>query len=64
MSRYAYALFFAVMTGGVAAGVAGVVIGELTNDVGWAPAASGITGLVLAVVVFATVLRATRDDCD
>jgi hypothetical protein len=59
VSRYAYALFFALMTGGVAAGVAGVLLGELTDDAGWAPAASGITGVVLAALVFLALLRAS-----
>ena len=66
VSRYGYALFFAVMTGGVTAGIGGVVLGEITDDAGWAPLASGLAGLCLAVVVYLAVLRAAtstlRDD--
>ena len=60
MSRYAYALFFALMAGGVTAGIGGVVLGEVTDDASWAPAATGIAGLVLAALVFVLVLRASE----
>lgn len=59
MGRYGYALFFALMAGGVAAGIAGVVAGELSRDAAWAPVAGGIAGSGLALLVFTAVLRAT-----
>ena len=49
MARLGYALFFAVMAGGVAAGIAGVVLGALFDDTPtWARAASGAVGLAVA----------------
>ena len=60
MSRYAYASFFALMAGGVTAGIGGVILGEITNDASWAPAATGIAGLVLAGLVFVLVIRASE----
>jgi hypothetical protein len=62
VSRYAYASFFAVMSGGVGAGVAGVVVGELSGDAGWGPVASGLIGTVLGAFVFALILRAAPSD--
>ena len=64
MSRYAYALFFGVMTGGVSAGIGGVVVGALSDDASWAPAASGAVGLALGLVVFAAVMRASAEPRD
>ena len=61
MGRYGYAAFFAVMGGGVSAGIAGVLIGTMfRDDPGWAPLASGLVGLALAALIFSAVLRATR----
>ena len=58
MARYGYASFFAVMAGGVAAGITGVAIDALWRvDPSWAPVASASVGLVSALAVFATVLR-------
>lgn len=62
MSRYGYALFFSVLTGGVATGIAAVAIGTVADDPPWAPAASGSVGLTLAVLVFVAVLRATEPE--
>ena len=62
MARYGYAAFFAVMAGGVTAGIAGVLIGALSEpDPGWAPAASGGSGLALALIAFFGVLRASEN---
>lgn len=61
MGRYGYSAFFAVMGGGVSAGMTGVVIGGLTSeDPAWAPLASGLIGLALAALIFFVVLRTTR----
>ena len=61
MGRYGYSACFAVMGGGVSAGMAGVVIGGLTSeDPSWAPLASGVIGLVFSALIFGVVLRATR----
>jgi hypothetical protein len=63
MARYGYALFFAVMAGGVAAGVTGVVLGALFDDApGWSRVLSGAVGLGMATVVFKTIARAEPPD--
>jgi membrane protein implicated in regulation of membrane protease activity len=59
MARLGYALFFAVMAGGVAAGIAGVVLGALLDDPSWARIASGLLGLAVATLTV-RVLRRTE----
>jgi hypothetical protein len=59
MARYGYAVFFAVMAGGVAAGVTGVALGALFDDTpGWARALSGLAGLASAAIAFKAIARA------
>ncbi len=62
MSRYLYAIFFALMTGGVTAGIVGVLVGELSSEAGWAPALSGVCGTALALLVYVAVLRASSEE--
>ena len=63
MARYGYALFFAIMAGGVAAGVAGVVLGEVFGgESSWAAPVSGVVGLLVSALVFGAVLRSSHPD--
>ena len=62
MARYGYALFFAVMAGGVAAGIVGVVLGALFDDTpAWARAISGVVGLAIAALTFWAVRRTSAE---
>ena len=62
MARYGYASFFAVMSGGVAAGIAGVVLGALFDDTPtWARAVSGAVGVAVAVLTFLAVRRSRAE---
>lgn len=65
VTRYWYALFFAVMAGGVTAGITGVCIDLFTGiDPTWAPVASGVAGLALAALTFTAILRASGRNRD
>lgn len=58
MSRWGYALFFAIATGGVAAGITGVVA-EGFGD-GTRGAASALVGVAAATLVGVAVYRSDK----